>query len=114
MEQIVVLGKDGEIPDSFIPHGVANNDTTIHNYVAEGGLSGLARLSIFSERGDFLNSFSHERMKCAWGIAFHRNNVYLTDTVVHGVFHFKIEAEIHPVAALLGKGSTNGMFKYPR
>ena len=53
-------------------------------------------------------------MECPWGIAFHRNNVYVTDIRAHGVFHFKIEADIHPVAALLGLGSTNGMFNYPR
>ena len=49
-----------------------------------------------------------------WGIAFHRNNVYVTDIDAHGVFHFKIEADIHPVAALLGEGSTDGRFDFPR
>ena len=78
-----------------------------------GGLW-LARVSIYSERGDFLNSFTHVRMVCPWGIAFHRNNVYVTDIGAHGVFHFKIEADIHPVAALLGQGSTDGMFNNPR
>ena len=53
-------------------------------------------------------------MRYPWGIAFHRNNVYVTDTFAPGVFHFKIEADIHPVAALLGKGSTDGMFNNPR
>ena len=77
------------------------------------GNYGFGRVSIFSEGGEFLNSFTHERMKCPYGIAFHRNNVYVTDTVVHGVFHFKIEADIHLEAALVGKGSSDGKFNSP-
>ena len=114
IEQTVAVGKKGKNPGELSsPHGVAIDETSNHIYVAEGG-SGFARVSIFSERGDFLNSFSHERMVCPWGIAFHRNNVYVTDIRSDGVFHFKIEADIHPVAALLGRGSTNGMFNHPR
>ena len=113
MQRIVAVGKEGKNPGQlYHPHGVAIDDTTNHIYVTEGGI-GFARVSIFSERGDFLNSFTHERMEYPWGIAFHRNNVYVTDTFAHGVFHFKIEADIHPVAALLGKGSTDGMFNDP-
>ena len=113
MQRIVAIGKDGKNPGQlYNPHEVAIDDTTNHIYVTEGGWE-FARVSIFSERGDFLNSFTHERMKCPRGIAFHRNNVYITDLVVHGVFHFKIEADIHPVAALLGLGSTDGMFNFP-
>ena len=113
MQRIVAVGKKGMNPGQFYhPHGVAIDDTTSLIYVAEGIL-GLARVSIFSERGDFLNSFTHERMEWPWGIAFHRNNVYVSDIGAHGVFHFKIEADIHPVAALLGKGSTDGMFSSP-
>ena len=114
IEQAVAVGKKGKNPGELSsPHGVAIDESTNNIYVAEGG-SGFARVSIFSESGNFLNSFTHERMVCPWGIAFHRNNVYVTDIEVHGVFHFKIEADIHPVAALLGEGSTDGMFNYPR
>ena len=114
MQRIVAVGKYGNNSGQlYNPHGVAINDTTNHIYVAEGG-PGFGRVSIFSERGDFLNSITHVGMKFPWGIAFHRNNVYVTDTQAHGVFHFKIGADIYPVAALLGQGSTYGMFNYPR
>ena len=115
MQRIVAVGKKGKNPGQlFYPHGVAIDDTTNHIYVAEGGFRGLPRVSIFSERGDFLNSFTHERMEYPYGIAFHRNNVYVSDADVPGVFHFKIEADIYPVAALLGQDSTDGMFNSPR
>ena len=38
----------------------------------------------------------------------------MSDTGVHGVFHFKIEADMRLVAALVGKGSGDGKFDYPR
>ena len=114
MERMIAVGEEGKNPGQlYNPHGVAIDNTSSHIYIAEGW-NGFARVSIFSERGDFLNSFTHERMEYPWGIAFHMNNVYVTDTEVHGVFHFKIEADIHHVAALLGKGSADGMFNYPR
>ena len=115
MERIVAVGEQGKNPGQiYWPNGVAIDDTTNHIYVTEEYYDGFARVSIFSERGDFLNSFTHERMVCPYGIAFHRNNVYVTDIRVPGVFHFKIEANIHPVAALLGEGSTDGKFNSPR
>ena len=114
MERIVAVGKKGTNPGQlFYPNRVAIDDTTNHIYVAEGSYVECARVSIFSESGDFLDSFKHERMECPWGIAFHSNNVYVTDLNVPGVFQFKIEADIHPVAALLGKGSSDGKFNSP-
>ena len=114
MEQIVAVGETGKNPGQlYCPNGVAIDDTTNHIYIAEG-YDGFARVSIFSERGDFLNSFTHERMGWPWGIAFYMNNVYVTDMQAVGVFHFKIEADILPVAALLGYGSTDGKFISPK
>ena len=114
MERIVAVGeREGRFLDSFIGLMESLSMTQPTIFISLRDLMG-SLVSIFSERGDFLNSFTHERMEWPWGIAFHRNNVYVTDTLAHGVFHFKIEADIHPVAALLGKGSTDGMFNSPR
>ena len=76
----LVAGKKGRNPGELSsPRGVAIDKNSNHIYVAE---SYPARVSIFSESGEFLNVFTHEHMKCPFGIAIHRNNVYVSDTVV--------------------------------
>ena len=71
------------------------------------------RVSIFSESGEYLNSYTHEHMKALWGITIHGNNLYVTDSVVHAVFHLKIEADIYLVARLGSRGSGIGQFDVP-
>ena len=60
----------------------------------------FARVSIFSETGEYLNSYTHEHMESLHGIAIHGNNLYVTDWEVHAVFHIKIEADFRLVARL--------------
>ena len=52
-------------------------------------------------------------MKALWGIAIRGNNLYLTDWVLHAVFHLKIEAEFRLVARLGSRGSDIGEFDEP-
>ena len=102
------------------PNGVAIDSDTNQIYVAEGYFPGivyyrnLTRVSIFSETGVFQKSFSHKLMKCAYGIAIHRGNVYVTDREKHMVFHFKIKRQFRLVAWLGGRGSRNKQFNDPR
>ena len=63
---------------------------------------------------EFLNTFSHPHMKYPYGIAIHRDNVYVTDIVEHSVFHFKVEAGFRLVAKLGGRGSGIEQFDEPR
>ena len=116
MRPTVAVAKRGKAPgELWSPGGVAINPATNHIYVAEGGLSpNFARVSIFSESGEYLNSYTHEHMESLHGIAIHGNNLYITDWVVHAVFHLKIEADFRLVARLGSRGSGIGQFYSPR
>ena len=73
----LVVGKEGQNPGELSnPLAVAIDENSNHIYVTE---SRPARVSIFSESGEFLNAFTHEHMKHPYGIAIHRNNVYVSD-----------------------------------
>ena len=97
------------------PRGVAINPSNNHIFVAEGRLSPkFARLSIFSETGEYLENYSHKDMESLWGIAIDQNNVYVTDRMVHAVFHLKLETELRMVARVGSKGSDIGQFDEPR
>ena len=112
MRPIVAVGKKGKAPgDLCSPNGVAIDENTNLIYVAEG--SDSCRVSIFSETGEFINTFTHQDMIEPWGIAIHRDNLYVTDTRVDAVFQFKIEIDMRLVAKLGSKGSGIGQFNCP-
>ena len=111
MRKVVEVGKYGKNPGQLSsPRCVAIDENTNHIYVTECP----ARVSVFSESGEFLNTFTHEHMKHPRGIAIHLNNVYITDYGVHRVFQFKIESDMRLVARLGGEGSEDGKFNYPQ
>ena len=113
MRPIVSVGKKGQAPgELWNPRGVAIDANTNLIYVAEGLDS--RRVSIFSETGKFKNTFTNRDMRKPWGIAIHRDNLYVTDTGVHAVFQFKIEADMRLVASLGSRGSGVGQFISPR
>ena len=112
MRPIVAVGKRGQAPGELLnPCGVAIDENTNLIYVAEG--FGSCRVSIFSETGEFINTFTHQDMREPCGIAIHRDNLYVTDTEVHAVFQFKIEVDMRLVAKLGSEGSGIGQFNYP-
>ena len=115
MRPIVTVAKEGKAPGELHnPNAVAIDRNSNHIYVAEGSLLGnFARISIFSDGGEFLNSYTHEHMKSPFGIAIHTNNMYVSDIEVQAVFQFKIESDIRLVAKLGTKGTGNGEFYYP-
>ena len=114
MRCVVAVGKKGRAPgELFIPRGVAINENTGYIYVTEW--FGSNKISVFSETGDFLNAFSHQGLGDPWGIALHRNNIYVTDFLDNTVFHFKTEQQIRHVATFgSGRGSSDEQLNYPR
>ena len=113
MRPIVAVGKSGLPPGRLLsPWGVAIDENTNLIYVAEGQDS--CRVSIFSETGEFINTFTHQDMKQPHSIAIHRDNLYVTDDGVHAVFQFKIEVDMRLVAKLGSEGSGIGQFYSPR
>ena len=117
MRPIVAVGKRGKAPGKlWTPQAVAIDSNTNNIYVTEGDkLSDLSRISIFSEGGKFLKSYTHEQIRIPYGIAIHRNNLYITDTAVHAVLLFRIESEIRFVAKfdLYTEGMESGEYCYP-
>ena len=113
MKCVVAVGKKGIAPGELsFPRGVAIDENTGYIYVTERFGS---RVSVFSETGDFLNIFSHQDMRCPWGIALHRDNIYVTDPLSYSVFHFKMEQQIRHVATFgSGRGSSDEQLNYPR
>ena len=70
MRCVVAVGKEGKALGELLdPHGVAIDENTGSIYVTEG--YGSDRVSVFSETGDFLNTFSHMGLTYIWGIALH-------------------------------------------
>ena len=116
VDHLIAVAKRGKAPgELWWPRGVAMDTYTNQIYVAERTLSPkFARVSIFSDSSEYLNSYTHEHMKSLCGIAIHENNLYVTDKKVHAVFHFKIEADFRLVARLGSIGSGLGQFDAPR
>ena len=115
MRPIVAVGNKGQASgELYYPNAVAIDRNSNHIYVAEAELLGnFGRISIFSDGGEFLNSYTHEHMKRPRGIAIHTNNMYVSDVRVHAVFQFKIESDIRLVVKLGTEGTGNGEFNCP-
>ena len=110
---VVTVGKAGKAPgELYKPLGVAI-DTNNRIFIAEGDGSGYARISVFSEEGEYLTSFTHQYFRRPRGITIHGDNLYVTDTRVHAIFQFKIETDFPLVAKQGTKGSQIGEFYYP-
>ena len=113
MRCIVAVGKKGKAPGELHdPFGVAIDENSGYIYVTEFFGS---RVSVFSETGDFLNTFSHQDISYPCGIALHRDNIYVTDIMSNAVFHFKMEQQICHVATFgSGEGSSDEQLDLPR
>ena len=114
MIPVVTVGKKGRAPgELFGPRAVAI-DTNNRIFIAERSASGShTRISVFSEKGEYLTSFTHQYFGHLRGIAIHGDNLYVTDTKVHAIFKFKIETDFPLVAKQGTEGSQVGEFNVP-
>ena len=96
---VVTVVKEGKAPgELFNPNGVAI-DTNNRIFIAEVDVSEQhTRISVFSEKGEFLTSFTHQFFRCPYGIAIHGDNLYVTDIQVHAIFQFKVETNFPLIA----------------
>ena len=109
LTRCVVAVGEGEL---YVPRGIAIDENIGYIYVTETFGS---RVSVFSETGDFLNTFSHQGMNGPWGIALHRGNIYMTAWISDSVFHFKMEQQIRHVATVgSGEGSSDEQLNSPQ
>ena len=108
---VVAVGKRGKAPGELLnPCGVAIDENTGYIYVAENS----DRISVFSETGKFLNTFSHKGMDSPCGIALHRDNIYVIGMMSHVVLHFKMKQQIRHVATFGSTGSSDEQLYFPR
>ena len=112
VEPLVATARRGDAPGQINhPSGVAICDTTKRVYVAEG--KDTRRISVFTETGEFVGCFKHGDLTQPHGIATHGEDMYVTDTEAHKVFHFKLTPEIRLVNSLGSMGAGNGQFSRP-
>ena len=111
-DHLVAVGKQGKNPGELgYPSCVAIDSSNNQIYVTEGD---PPRVSIFSETGRFLNTFSDKLMRRPYGIAIHKDNIYVTDSSEHSVLQFKVAVDICLVARLGREGSRIGQFDSPK
>ena len=70
-------------------------------------------ISIFSQTGELLYTFTTVLVKNPLGIAVDEDNIYLTEIEKHCVFHFKMVPYFHLVATIGRKGTGYEEFNYP-
>ena len=114
MRPVVTVGKEGKAPGELCgPQGVAI-DTNNRIFITEGSESkSHRRISVFSEKGEYLTSFTHQYFRCPNGITIHGDNLYVTDLEVHAIFQFKIETDFPLVAKQGTEGFQIGEFNLP-
>ena len=95
-----------------MPRGVAIDPNTNCIYVAE--IRSHGRVSIYSEKGEFIDAFFHKYLNGPWGIAIHNDNLYVTDKFLHLLLHFKIGPDFKLVGKVGGLGPGVGFFSSPR
>ena len=116
MRAVVAVGKRGKAPgELYCPIDTAIERNSNQIYVTEGAVifERFARISVFSEGGEYLSSFTHQEMELPSGIAIHGDNVYVSDTAAHAVFQFKLGNAIQLVARIGTRGSGIGQFNSP-
>ena len=114
MRPVVAVGKWGTASgELYYPNAVAV-DSNNRIFVAEGyAPESHARISVFSERGDFLTSFAPQDMRQPYGLAIHGDYLYVTDAWLHAIFQFKMEPQFSLVTKQGKEGSQIGEFNCP-
>ena len=113
MRPIVAVGKEGRDQGELNCPNAVTIDSNNCIFVVEGNAYGsYARISMFSEGGDFENSFTPQDMKEPHGIAIHEDYLYVTDAKLHAIFRFKIP-QFTLVTMQGNRGSQIGEFNCP-
>ena len=116
MRPVVAVVKYGRSPGELYCPSAVRIDSNNRIFIAEG-ISFLsaphARISVFSERGEFLTSFTPQDMRSLYGLAIHGDYLYVTDTELHAIFQFKMEPQFSLVTKRGTRGSQIGEFNQP-
>ena len=93
----------------YLPSGVAIHEETYQIFVADWKND---RVEIFSETGEFLNQLGVGQLPFPWGMATHRDTLYVSCEGDETVSKFSL-TEMCRVRRIGGKGSNNGQFNCP-
>ena len=94
--------------------GIAFDERTQLIYVADGTLlPGNGCISVFSVTGEYINTFCKGQLKDPMGIAINGDEVYVSDSYLHSIFHFKLPG-FRLITKVGKKGTGKGEFSYPR
>ena len=109
--RVVATGKKGDAPGELdYPHGLAIHEETHHIFVANMFSD---RVEIFFETGEFFHQLGVGQLSGPWGIAIHKDSVYVSCKEVHTVSKFSL-TEMCRVRRIGGWESDNERFKSPR
>ena len=103
--------RNGEL-NYITTKGIFFDSTTNKIFLIEPGIKS-SLISIFSQSGELLYTFTTVLMKHPCGIAVDEDNIYLTDIEIHCVFHFKMVPYFHLVATIGRIGTGYEEFNCP-
>ena len=95
------------------PEGIAFDERTQLIYVADGTLlPGNGCIIVFSVTGEYINTFCEGQLEYPMGIVFNGDEVYVSDSYLHSIFHFKLPG--FQLITKVGKeGTGKGEFSDP-
>ena len=111
----ISVGKEGTGPGELnCPEGIAFDELTQLIYVANGNpYSYNSSIIVFSVTGEYISTFCERQVKWPVGIAINGDEVYVSDTLLHSILHFKLPG--FQLVTKVGKqGTGKGEFYYPR
>ena len=92
-QPVTSIGKVGSFSNIFNrPNGVALDEDNERIFVVD---SGNHRIQVYSMECEYIQDFDSKRLKEPCGIAVNRNNLYVTDVILHTVV--KYDCTSHPV-----------------
>ena len=114
LEPRISVGKIGTGQgELYYTHGIAFDERTQLIYVANRTpLSCIASISVFSVTGEYINTFCQGLM-CPIGIALNGDEVYVSDSLLNSIFHFKLPG-FELITKVGMEGTGKGEFSYPR
>ena len=113
LQPALSFGKEGTEENNLkLPRSVAYDEKTKLIYIVNSNHS-TACIKSFSVTGEYRDTFCTSMFHCPIGIALRGEQVYVTDSLLHSIFHFKL-----PDFKLLGRvgkeGSGKGEFYFPQ
>ena len=112
----ISVGKRGKgIEELHCPEGIVFNETTKQIFVANADLtifSTVGCIKVFSATGEYISAFGKGQLKSPSGIAINGDEIYVSDSYLHSIFHFTLPS--YQLITEVGKrGTGKGEFSSP-